>query len=569
MRPVTLSTLALLAACTAGDRESSSDQAISTPPGPPPVHACEAHLGAKPWEGNAGGFQPCTGNLALELPAGPVALAYNSRGGLRLALRDRLVRGADGSVTRELGDGERVVYTPRPGGGFDTPSDALSSLEQVDDNTYVLRFPGNTRHTYTRGTTGALVLTTMRDRLGNATTYSYDAADREVAMTDAVGNRTTLTWASDRLAAVGDAEGTTWMLDYDAANQLIAIRGPAGSETFGYDAAHQLVEWRSATGTLIARYAYHADGSLDAWSEASGRRTSVSYGGDEVRIVDPFGDTTTYRYASGHLAELVDASGIATRNAYDARDRIVTTTDWLGAITAYEYDARDNVTRVTDRYGKTTTYTYDDRHNVLATTDAAGKTTTYTYDANDLVRTIVDPAGRLEQYQRAANGNLLEVIGSDGKRFAAYSYGPRGEVLEERDQDDRTTRYTYDGFLNLTSVTDGDGIVTRYTSSPLGRPLSTTSHAGEERVWMYDAARRLIGIRYEDASDAAFARDADGRLVGATSTLAGTPRAWSGAYTPDGRIATTTVNGIVDQAAPSVLNIPAATQTTLATRMEE
>ena len=564
----------LIAGCSAGptDEASAPDEGLTSEAlGAAPAHPCADHLGAKPWEGAADGFHPCTGNLALELAAGPVTLVHNSRDaatlgpagyGVRLALRDRLVPGGDGSVTRVLGDGETVVYLPHAGGGFDAPSDTQATLSQVGAS-YVLRMPGNSRLTYTRPNGAAWVMTSFQDRIGNTMTITVDAADRETAVTDHLGNQTRLAWSNGQLASVTDAEGMVWSMQYDGAKQLVAIRAPAvggmtPTSTYAYDTSHHIIEQRSATGTLVGGYAYLADGSLAGWIEPSGRSVAVTYGAASVSVGDGFGDVTTYQFsAAGELAARVAANGITSdRYAYDARHRIVTSTDWLGRVTSYQYNAQDDVTRVTDRYGKATTYSYDARHNPLAVTDAAGKTSTYTYDANDLVLTIDDPSGRHEAYQRAANGNLNAVIGSDGKTLASYVYGARGEVLQERDADGRLTAYSYDAFLNTTAVTAPDGTVTSYASSRLGRLLSETSPGGEVRSYVYDQAHRMIGTHYENQGADSWFVDADGRITSITSNAGPAAKTWSGSYLLDGRLGTTTYNGTVDQAAAAALNVP-------------
>lgn len=539
--------------------------------GAAPSHPCADHLGAKAWEGPVGGFQPCTGNLALELSAGPITLIHNSRDaanlgpagyGVRLAIRDRLAIGGDGSVTRTIGDGETVVYRPRTGGGFDSPPDTQSTLTQ-SGSSYVIRMPENTRLTYTRPNGAAWILTSVQDRVGNTTTIAVDTSDHETSITDHTGNQTQLTWSGGRLATVTDAEGMVWSLQYDAGNQLIAIHAPVvdgatPTSTIIYDASHRILQHQSATGSLIGGYSYLADGSVASWTEPSGRQSTVSYGAGQVSVGDAFGAVTTYQFtAAGELAAQIEPSGLVShRYTYDARHRVVTDTDWLNGVTAYQYNATDDVTRVTDRYGKATSYTYDDRHNALSVTDAAGKTTSYTYDANDQVLTIDDPSGRHETYQRAANGNLDAVIGSDGKTVASYVYGSRGEVLQERDADGRLTTYTYDAYLNTTSVTGPDGATTSYTSSRLGRPLSQTSPSGEVRSWTYDQAHRLVSTQYENNGTAAWGVDADGRLISVTSNAGPLPQTWAGAYTPDGRLSSTAYNGTVDQTSAAVMNVP-------------
>jgi YD repeat-containing protein len=534
-----------------------------------PAHPCPAHLGAKPWEGAVDGLSPCTGNLALSFSVGPIEVIYNSLDaatqgpagfGTRLGVTDRLVVDAGGAVTRVLPGGEQVRFAPDGHGGFVSPVETDAALTQPSSGEYDLRLVGGTRLIYTRPNGHAWVATAIRDRIGNTTAIQVDAGDRETAIVDPVGRTTTLTWSGSRLAQVHDAEGAGWTLGYDAAGQLMTIRGPDGAaapgETIAYDGAgHHLIVGRSSTaGTQIGGYTYAIDGSLTAWTDPHGRTTRVTSYPHEVIVTDPFGAATTYQFTlAGEIARAIDPTGAATSYTYDVQHRVAATTDWLGGVTAYAYDAGNNVTRVTDRYGKATAYTYAN-HNVLTETDATARTTAYTYDANDQVLSAVDPSHRRTTYNRAANGNLLSVVGSDGTTLEAYSYGAHGEVLTATDADGRITRYSYDGHLNPTSTTTPDGLSTAFQSTALGTLLSTTSPAGETRRWSYDPASRLTGVDYEDGMSTALMLDADGRPV----QVVDRGQRWNGSYAPDGRIAATAMNGVADQVGPAAVAAPSA-----------
>ncbi len=59
------------------------------------------------------------------------------------------------------------------------------------------------------------------------------------------------------------------------------------------------------------------------------------------------------------LVLLPPAQGLATINAYDALDRLVSTVDGSGILTEFEYDSLGNRTLVRDGRRQTTRFTYD------------------------------------------------------------------------------------------------------------------------------------------------------------------------------------------------------------------
>jgi YD repeat-containing protein len=555
------------AACSTDRAPDSTDteQAVT----PAPSHPCSAQLGSKPWHGEIGGFDPCTGNLIQEVHAGPITLIYNSLDagtlgpagyGMRLDIRDRVTIGGDGSVTRTLPDGEQIKFAPDGLGGFASPPETNVRLSHPSAGQYVIRAPGGDRFFYTRPNGAAWLLTSMQDHIGNTTTITVDASDRETAITDAVGNTTSFGWSANRLASVTDAEGLVWTLGYDAGNQLVSVAGAGTGESLVYDAGakHFLVSRRTATNTPIGSYEYNADGSAAAWTDADNRRTIVTSFPLEVSVTDAFHNTETYDFTlAGELARTVEASGLATAtHTYDALHRITQTTDWLGAATRYAYNASHDVTSVTDRYGRVTAYTYDADHDVLTVRDATGLMTTYSYDANDLVLTDTDPSGRVTTYHRAPDGNLLSITGSDGTTVASYTYGGHGELLTARDANGRTTTYSYDAYLNLASETSPDGVITTYQSSRLGRLLASTTAAAEQRSWLYDAANRLTRVVYENGGDAQLVLDADSRATSSTQRGGPTTLSWSTSYAADGRVATTSSNGVLDQSSAAGMSSP-------------
>jgi YD repeat-containing protein len=525
-----------------------------------PAHPCPARLGVKPWEGGS----VCTGNLSLTFAAGPVSLIYNSMDaanagpgghGMRLGFRDRITPNADGSVTRVMASGEPVVFTPDGQGGFRSPPETDDTMTRPTTDSYVLKVRGGTRMTYRNPNGSAWLLRTIADRLGNTTTIGVDASNRETSVTDPVGNVTRLAWSQGRIASVTNAEGLIWTLDYTG-GELTGIRHPAVNgtapvETLAYDGGgrHLLLTHTSPEGVAVARFEYNADGSLAASLDPEGRRTTLTSTASQVRITDAFGSITTYNFTpAGELSETYDPSGVRmARNVYDSRHRLVSTFDWLDKETRYTYDANDNVLSETDRYGKITRWTYDSDHNPTSVIDPSGKITRTTYDANGLPLVVTDPVGRTNRYNRDARGNLLSLQASDGTVVAAYTYGTRGEWLTAADADGRITRRTYDAFLNVASETTPDGVTTTYSSSRLGRPLSTTTQLGEARNWSYDSALRFSGVDLENGGNWTQTLDNDGRMVQMVNAVGATALTLAASWTNDGRLNTTSINGQGDQ----------------------
>src|SRR5205814_347281 len=68
-------------------------------------------------------------------------------------------------------------------------------------------------------------------------------------------------------------------------------------------------------------------------------------------VTDPRGNATAYQNydAYGNAQRVVDAAGNATTNEYDARSRLMKSSDTIGHETIYGYDKLDRVTTVTRR----------------------------------------------------------------------------------------------------------------------------------------------------------------------------------------------------------------------------
>jgi len=227
------------------------------------------------------------------------------------------------------------------------------------------------------------------------------------------------------------------------------------------------------------------------------------------------GQSTTFGYdANGNQTAItVDPLGLnqATLQAFDALNRLSTTTDADNGITSYTYDARDNLTSVTDAEGLTTMYSYDafdrlieqdspdtgitsfgydETGNRIRQTDARGVTTLYSYDALNRL-TLIDYPDNTQDvtytYDSCTNGIGRLCQMSDESGSTDYVYDARGNLTTQttiRDGALHTTSYAYNGVDQLIQMTYPSGRTIDYSRNTLGQVdnVTTTFNSVTETV---------------------------------------------------------------------------------------
>jgi RHS repeat-associated protein len=345
-------------------------------------------------------------------------------------------------------------------------------------------------------------LASVTNPLGHVTQItSYDASGRPLAITDANGRVTTLTYHPRGWLAGRTVGGEQTTYGYDGAGQLTRVTMPDGSSlTYAYDSAHRLTEIRDGLGNRIA-YALDAMGNRireDLYDPASVLARTRSRAYDALnRLAADIGaqsQSTGFTYdANGNLLTVTDPLARRSTNAYDALNRLLQVTDAAGGVTRYAYDAGGNLAQVTDprdvatRYTHdglgnptqqvspdtgTTTSTYDAAGNLVTRTDARGVTATYTYDAlRRVTRIVYGGAGAASEthafaYDTGANakGRLTQV--ADPVAVTAWTYDVQGRVATKSQAAAGLTQsvaYTYNGAGQLASLTTPSGQALRYT----------------------------------------------------------------------------------------------------------
>jgi len=357
---------------------------------------------------------------------------------------------------------------------LDTTDPAGLITHTVSDATGAVRWslrPGNRLTVRAVDGLGRVVGTTQNDAPGapataadaNLTTGTvYDAAGRPVQTTD-VANRVTQTGYDLRDAplsvtrhyvagapATADTNVTT-LYGYDRAGDRVSITDPDSHvATYGYDAAHEQTGATDALGRQTT-YSYDALGRLTGRGDGRGASDAVSYG------YDALGRTTTIS---------APALSAPIAESYNARGDRLGLSDGSGAgssgptSTTFGHDALGRTTAVTQAGGLgVVSYGYDAAGQRTGLTDPAPDTTALTYAYN-------------------GDGQLTTVI------TAGVSAGPSTPALAS---------YGYDGVGRLTTLTQGNGSLTRYGYDGADRLLDKQTVVGGLQQSRYSSVVDRLG----------------------------------------------------------------------------
>ena len=365
-----------------------------------------------------------------------------------------------------------------PGSGIATTIfDAVGNMVNVIDplgnkTTLVYESPFN-RHTVTTDArSGPRRLRTMPasnvvnviDSVGNKTTFVLDALNRQVLMTDPLGN----------------SQGTT----YNTAGEVSQVIDRDGRlTTFAYDAAGRQTgqTWKDTSGNTSSTLAYTYDNNGNVLTAVASvgffgptNTSTMTYDAlDRVAThVEPFGITLTYSYdATSNRTVVHDSFGGLTTSTYDAANQLTSRQFSNGGASPlredFSYTARNQLAgeiRYSDLAGTTkvglSTFTYDPvgRFSNLQHVTGAGvniSNYTYTYDLASRVTTET-LNGTVTTYSYDATNQLTNdgsayTYDLNGNRtMTGYQTGPGNQLLN-----DGTWGYVYDNNGNVIKKSKG------------------------------------------------------------------------------------------------------------------
>ena len=264
-----------------------------------------------------------------------------------------------------------------------------------------------------------------------------------------------------------------------------------------------------STETLVATYAYDANGNRTSLTYANGTSTTYAYNKANLvtSIINKQGATTlsshsyTY-YLDGNIAS-ENENGTTKTYEYDGIGRLTKETK-NGTITSYTYDLNGNRATMTQN-GVTTTYTYDE-NNRLESETAAGVATTYTYDNNGNLVNAWNGGNPVGAYSYNLFGNQVSYT-PDGVVFTNYTYRPDGlrhsigdkvhvwdgaNIVADVDGNEVVV---YIRGINLIYADDGDKIYYHFNAH--GDVVVLTNESGTKtKSYSYNA----FGVEYNEAT---------------------------------------------------------------------
>jgi RHS repeat-associated protein len=423
---------------------------------------------------------------------------------------------------------QRVVTTPQATrtwlwSGYDAYGRATTMTDPRGKITTYAYYPNTAAQNTTLANSRGM-LASITNALGHVTTItSYNAHGQPLAMTDANGLTTTMTYdarlrlKSRSVSGTGISETTSY--DYDGVGQLIKVTLPDASFiTYTYDGAHRLTQIQDGgvanTGnkivyTLDAMGNRTAEQAYDPAGLLARSRTRV-YDAlnrlkQDIGATTPATQISQYGYDNqGNGTTTTDPLSRVTTHAFDALNRLVQVTDPTNSTTAptagitqYAYDVQDNLTKVTDpkfspqgAAAPSTTYSYNGFNELISQSSPDTGTTTYTYDAAGNMLTKTDARDKVAKY---VYDNL--------NRVTQIKYYPTTANANANTSADETVTYTYDtGCGNtisskgrLCSLSDKSGTTT-YSYDLLGRTIAKSQAVAsltQSHTMRYNAAGQM------------------------------------------------------------------------------
>lgn len=240
--------------------------------------------------------------------------------------------------------------------------------------------------------------------------YSYDKQGNMNAITDALGQTTTMTYdQSHRMITKTDRNGQSFYWEYDTLGRCIHTWGDGG--------------WQQ--GWL----AYYPEKGYNQITDANGAVTTYFYDTNQLvhRIEDAMGGIRYFEYTPYmELYRQVDQDGNITGYTYNKDGFLTSITYPDGTQKHYTYDAQNRLKVQRSASGNQQVYVYDEANQVRSIIEADGNVTHYTYTEAGLLKTITRQDRHMElTYDRF--DNLIGLHSDAGQ--AHWNYNLYGEVV--------------------------------------------------------------------------------------------------------------------------------------------
>lgn len=426
-------------------------------------------------------------------------------------LRDRLVAQTTTNAQGDVLEQFRYEYD-----AFDR---LVARTQQTGSGT-----PISTRYTYTAEGVGApgqrRVIETLPNGLQQV--FTYDAAERLVAMQDSLGQITTYSYPPPAAAAETviqrDPNGVETTYEYNRARQLVRL--DYGPVEWGLLYGGSRASAQREPSQMVLNSGQGASATVDFDSyDSAGRLTQVSF-----KIRRPADDNLNAEPVRNDNTR----ADMTLRYSYDAKGRLLAVENPVTAeFTRLRYDQLESGTRtVTVDNGQPITYTYDALDRLLRVASASGQVNyayrynvergllevdvTFTggdappqswllaYDSLGNLREWRNEEGRLARYRYDQRSRLIEVVyvAADGSETLAaeYAYNTADQVTSWINEAGLEARFVYNERGQLTTRRDFDGVVLTYLYDTRGNVQAVSDGLGYTTLYTYDDRSRLRSI---------------------------------------------------------------------------
>jgi RHS repeat-associated protein len=324
-------------------------------------------------------------------------------------------------------------------------------------------------------------------------------------------------------------------------NSQAAAEGIKGAFGYGWSSSfsdHLVVE--KANKKVIL---HQANGATVTFTESGGESFTappstqdVLSGSEASGYTLTIADQTKYKFAgsSGRVESVTDRDGNATTLTYNGSGQLTTITDPVSRTIKLTYNGEGLVESAEDPTKHTVKYTYEGgnlksvtqpaeeslrwqfkyngEHELTEMTDGRGGKTINEYSGSHQVTKQEDPAGRKLKFEyetfhtKITNENTSSVTNefftsSDEPSSITRGFGTASETTES---------FTYNEGGYVTSVTNGDGHVTKYGYNSTNDRTSMIDPDEDQTKWEYNSTHDVISVTTPKGETTTIKREAHG-----------------------------------------------------------
>lgn len=381
---------------------------------------------------------------------------------------------------------------------------------------FTLTFPDGSSEQFDQANGNQFFMTALVDPQGNKVTLTYDSQMRVVAITDAVGEVSTVSYSNSSnpllVTAVTDPFGRSASFTYNSSGQLASITDVLGiTSSFSYGQGTD----PDFVNTLTTPYG----STTFTYGDAS---TNSGLGDTRfLKVLDPLGRTTYVEYDQG--IDAGDSSGGVMINPNLIPTGMSTTDNYLQWRNTFYFDPNQYALATQNgslNYSLATVYhwlhssDYTDASRVLESVKKPLENRVW-YDYPDQPSSIQFPVTSGGAVSDGASNQPIaigRVLDNGTTQLQTFQYNAEGNVTQTTDAVGRQTTYTYAAngvdLVTVANTTNGGNqVLESLTYNSQHEPLTATGANGKTSHYQYNAVGQLT--RYTDPTGHATALSYD------------------------------------------------------------